>query len=282
MLGTAGLKLYGLRVTAIPPVGWFSTPWLQFAAVEWEVALGLWLLSGWLPVAAWFATGATFLLFAGISGSLGWTGQADCGCFGIKASPWYAFAVDVAALAALALARPRPNADQLGESWHRKLRPVAALALGVAVLFSAALVAATAMYGSVQGAVVRLQGKAVTAGSAYVDFGVGRPGQKLAASVEVTNWSDEPVRLIGGTSDCSCVLIDSLPIALAPGQAVVFPIRFRVPAADGGRFTRTAYLLTDNPRQPKVRLHVSCTIDQAAAEAPPARPAGGEPVAGVR
>jgi len=42
----AGLKLYGLNVTALPRVGWFAGPQVQVAAAAWELVLGLWLLSG--------------------------------------------------------------------------------------------------------------------------------------------------------------------------------------------------------------------------------------------
>ena len=41
LLAAAGLKLYGLGVSAVPRVGWFAQPWVQLAAAEWELALGL-------------------------------------------------------------------------------------------------------------------------------------------------------------------------------------------------------------------------------------------------
>jgi hypothetical protein len=107
LLAAAGLKLYGLSVSAIPRVGWFSQPWVQIAAAEWEVILGLWLLSGSYPRGAWLAALATFAAFAAVSGYLGWIGVASCGCFGvIKASPWWAFGLDAAVIVLLFICRP--------------------------------------------------------------------------------------------------------------------------------------------------------------------------------
>jgi hypothetical protein len=76
LLAAAGLKLYGLSVSAIPRVGWFSQPWVQLAVVEWELILGLWLLSGSYPRGAWLAALGTFAAFAAVSGYLGWIGVA--------------------------------------------------------------------------------------------------------------------------------------------------------------------------------------------------------------
>lgn len=107
LLAAAGLKLYGLNVSPFAQYGWLTAPWVQMLAVGWEVVLGLWLLSGAYRAGAWVATVGTFATFAAVSGYLGWIGQASCGCFGvIQASPWHAFAVDVTALALLAVARP--------------------------------------------------------------------------------------------------------------------------------------------------------------------------------
>lgn len=107
LLAAAGLKVYGLNVQPVAQHSILFHPTVQFAAVEWEIVLGAWLLSGRWPTEAWAAAVVTFLIFGGVSLHLGLTGQALCGCFGsVEASPWHAFAVDVAALALLAVRRP--------------------------------------------------------------------------------------------------------------------------------------------------------------------------------
>ena len=76
LIAAAGLKLYGLGVSAIPRVGWFAQPWVQLAAAEWELVLGFWLVSGSAPRLSWMAAVLTFASFAAISGYLGWIGVA--------------------------------------------------------------------------------------------------------------------------------------------------------------------------------------------------------------
>ncbi|HEY1487877.1 MAG TPA: hypothetical protein VGF84_17355 [Micromonosporaceae bacterium] len=59
LLTAAGLKLYGLGISAVPRVGWFAQPWVQLAAAEWELILGLWLVSGAAPIGGWLAAVGT-------------------------------------------------------------------------------------------------------------------------------------------------------------------------------------------------------------------------------
>src|SRR4051794_36300532 len=74
LLTAAGLKLYGMNVTAVPRVGWLATPRVQLVAAEWELILGLWLLSGARQAGAWVATTSTFAAFAALSGYFGMVG----------------------------------------------------------------------------------------------------------------------------------------------------------------------------------------------------------------
>jgi hypothetical protein len=108
LLSAAGLKLYGLGISAVPRVGWFAQPWIQLAVAEWEIVVGLWLVSGRYPLGSWIAAAGTFVAFAVVSGYLGAAGVSSCGCLGvIHASPWLAFGLDLAALSILSVARPQ-------------------------------------------------------------------------------------------------------------------------------------------------------------------------------
>jgi hypothetical protein len=209
LLAAAGLKLYGLSVSAIPRVGWFSQPWVQIAAAEWEVILGLWLLSGSYPRGAWLAALATFAAFAAVSGYLGWIGVASCGCFGvIKASPWWAFGLDAAVIVLLFICRPlRLTAMPVGT---RERVPEGVKWLGGAVVLLVGLTAvATVVYGSPAAALARLRGEVVTVADPYLDFGSGKAGESLEAAATIHNWSNRPVSLVGSTSD---VRVRPLPI----------------------------------------------------------------------
>ncbi len=125
----AGLKLFGMNVTALPRAGWFAMPQVQVATAEWELVLGLWLLSGAALYGAWLAAIGTFLGFAIVSAYFGWIGVAGCGCFGaIKTSPWTAFAVDVVAILALLIWRPRSNLPRTLPSRSSAVIPLGAAA----------------------------------------------------------------------------------------------------------------------------------------------------------
>ncbi len=262
-MAAAGLKLYGLNVSPFAQYGWFTAPSVQMAAVLWEIVLGLWLLSGAYRTGAWLAAVGTFLAFAGVSGYLGWIGQASCGCFGvIKASPWYAFGVDVAALVLLALTRPdwravraTPRAELL-----RVPTGFAGIVLGAGLILVVLTGATTWVYGSPAAAIARLQGAPLyTPG--YVDFEATKPGEAVERTVPVTNWTDHAVRLIGGTSDCSCVTTTNMPLTINPGETATVAVRLKVPASASGAFTRRVELWSDCDQRRAIRLTIGCRVE---------------------
>lgn len=261
LLVAAGLKLYGLSVSAVPAVGWFAQPWVQLASAEWEIVLGVWLLSGAYPFGAWLAAVGTFLAFATISGYLGWDGVASCGCFGaIHASPWWAFGIDVITLALLSVSWPCLAA---GEFYRpRVLVRTMTLWASVATLLFAVVVAAGSWYaGSPWAALSLLRGGPIAATPAHLDLGSGTVGTQLTSQVVLNNWSDRPIRVIGGTSDCSCVTHADLPVTIPPGESRPVTIVLRVPPSPAGRMTRVAELFTDYDQQPKIHLTLSCRVD---------------------
>ncbi len=263
LLAAAGLKLYGMNVAPFAQYGWLTAPGVQTLAVLWEVTLGLWLLSGAYRAGAWLAALGTFAAFAAVSGYLGWIGQANCGCFGVvRASPWHAFAVDVAALVLLALARPdwRAVLDTPRSEFLRVPTGFAGVLLGAGLILAVLTGAATLVSGSPAAALARLQGAPLYA-PGYVDFGTGRAGEVLEREVSVTNWTDRPVRLVGGTSDCSCITTEYMPLTIDPGQTAAVPVRLSVPRLVTGAFTRRAELWTDCDRQRTIRFAIGCRVE---------------------
>ncbi|HEY7327150.1 MAG TPA: MauE/DoxX family redox-associated membrane protein [Gemmataceae bacterium] len=264
LLSAAGLKIYGWSVTTVPPVGWFSAPGVQAAAIGWEILLGAWLLCGVAPFGLWLASIGTFTLLAGISGYLGWIGQATCGCFGtIKTSPWHVFAVDVSALGLLAVGHPRwefAKTVREGGVW-RSISPFAYFVVAVGVIIACLMGMGTWVYGSPQAALAHLRGESIVAKPEFVDFGTGKSGERLEADVEVQNWSDRPVWIYGGTSGCSCVVTKGLPITIPPGESRRIPMILKVPRSAPGTFTRYADLCTDSDKQRNIHLRVGCHVE---------------------
>jgi len=87
---------------------WSSRPFLIFL-VEFELALGLWFLSGLFKKAAWLTAWLCFSVFSVVTLYKGLTGAASCGCFGqVHVNPWITlFAIDLPAVIALTVFRPR-------------------------------------------------------------------------------------------------------------------------------------------------------------------------------
>jgi hypothetical protein len=195
-----------------------------------------------------------------VSGYLGAAGVSSCGCLGaIHASPWYAFAADVAALVLLVVGRPRREAVAVGG-----MRPAARAGLkwagGVGVLLVGLTAAGAAVYGSPDAALARLRGEKLLVDS-YLDFGTGKPGDTLEAPAIIRNVTDHPIRLVGGTSDCSCTVLRDLPVTIEPGGSAVVGIQLRIPTANNGQLTRTVFLRTDDPGQQTVRVAIGCRVE---------------------
>jgi hypothetical protein len=214
---------------------------------------------------AWSAAVATFLVFAGVSFSLGVSGQASCGCFGqIEASPWHAFAVDIAALALLVVARPdfRGMLSLDRARFLQAVRQAAVSIGGTSLVFGSIIGLASLAFGSPDAALARLRGERISIRPRTVNVGRVEPHQRIEVTVEVVNRTDRPVRLIGGTSDCSCVTINDLPTTLAPGEARQVSVEVRLPATHGF-FHRKAMFLTDCEQARAVLFDLVGTIDGA-------------------
>ena len=73
-------------------------------------------------------------------------------------------------------------------------------------------------FGSVPAAIAYFRGDRVSVRPRLVEIGDGAPGEIRLGTVEVTNWTDETVRIFGGTSDCSCTVLGDLPVTIPAKQ----------------------------------------------------------------
>ena len=96
---------------------WSYRPFL-ILTVEFELALGIWLLCGLFKKAAWLAALICFSLFSFITLYKGLSGAESCGCFGsVHVNPWVTlFAIDLPVLIALSIFRPVLSLKRKGES----------------------------------------------------------------------------------------------------------------------------------------------------------------------
>jgi len=112
----------------------------------------------------------------------------------------------------------------------------------------------TAIYGSPKAAFARLRGLDLIA--ADIDLGTGKAGEELEAVVKVHNISNHPIRLVGGTSDCSCTVVRDLPVTVEPGGTASVGIYLRISPTQSGSQTQTVTLRTDDSEQPSCGLRL--------------------------
>src|SRR5207249_8212034 len=128
-------------------------PNFQVGLIEFEILLGIWLLSGKSPIGSWIVALAGFASFAAVSSYLGWIGQASCGCFGrLSVNPWVAFGLDVVVIAILLVGRPDLKQLSVQSYLKSNLLPMAYGFAGVVVVSALFLALAHYGFGSVPAA----------------------------------------------------------------------------------------------------------------------------------
>lgn len=260
LLAAAGLKLFalgGVGGSTVPELGWFAQPQVQLLVAEWELLLGAWLLSGLHARASWGAALITFCAFAVVSGYLGLVGVASCGCLGaVHTNPWWVFGVDVSAAVLLVATRSTQEATKplLTISAFRWVVGTLIVAFGFVLIGSWYAGSILALQDALRGALISVL-------NPHVDFGSGRTGDQLSATVRVRNRTDRVVRIIGGSSDCSCSTLDELPVTIPPHGMIEVGVRLVVPQGKSGQFTRRVFLQTDHAEQGILPLRIGCRVE---------------------
>jgi hypothetical protein len=249
LLIAAGLKAVDVW-SGQPPSPLLPSPRWQIALIEVETLLGLWLLSGVYPRGAWLAAIGLFTTLAGFSLYLALEGQRWCKCFGdiLRVSPWLTFGLDVAAVTALLVFRPAGTHSHIGGAW---LRGIVHTALGAAIFL--ALIGSVVLLAAddLPQALARLRNESITVDPAVSEVGEGRDGEQRQLTFQLTNRTDRPIRVVGGTTAGYCVATIDLPITLPPGGARSIRVRATIRGGTG-RFHHQFVLYTDDQKQPVV------------------------------
>ena len=141
LLLLAAAVLKGMQLLSRPVLdsGIWTSRWFMILAVEFEILMGVWLLSGLYKKVAWLAAILCFVFFSGMSLYRAVIGAESCGCFGdVEVNPWVTlFAIDLPAVILLAVARPRPAGRWFGPA------PSLARIGGVGVFLTVSLITST-------------------------------------------------------------------------------------------------------------------------------------------
>jgi len=102
LLVSAALKADQLLVDEAAQDGLFGARWFLMAVVEFELMLGIWLLSGIFAFRCRQVVLVVFAMFAIVALQKGLSGESSCGCFGrLEVNPWWTFGLDLLVLRAL-------------------------------------------------------------------------------------------------------------------------------------------------------------------------------------
>ncbi len=115
LLVAAALKGYQLATEPTAEISLMTSRWFLVFSVEFELLLGLCLISGLFVRTVWLTTLGCFALFFCISLYKALSGEVSCGCFGsVQVNPWYSLCLDLAVVGALVRYRPALWGKEVG------------------------------------------------------------------------------------------------------------------------------------------------------------------------
>jgi hypothetical protein len=256
VLVAAGSKVFALVSGTVSDAPYASSPRLDMAIIEIEVLLGLLLVSGrWEHLAWWFA----FVFFVGaacVSGYLALQGVASCPCFGsLHVSPWISLTLDIVIIAMILLWRPALVA---AESAAVPARLTFVRGAQVALLFGGlGLLLWSAAPGNSSSTWIFRD--ALSVEPRLSSIGEGPRGEMRTFALSIRNNTDRPVRVVGGTYNCFCVAIESLPVVIPAGEAREISVSAQITGRDGS-FVRKLELYTDAPESPTLEALYEGTV----------------------
>jgi hypothetical protein len=112
-----------------------------------------------------------------------------------------------------------------------------------------------ATFGSIRGAIRYINGQFLVVDESLKSFGVTDSTQRPSVIFQVTNRSNESIRLLGCRTTCNCVTPERLPLTLKPGETRPFQVSFR-PSDHPSVVHMPMAIYTNNPDQPTLTLWI--------------------------
>jgi hypothetical protein len=134
------------------------------------------------------------------------------------------------------------------------------LSLSTGAFLSILVAIAYFQYGSLRGAVQRLQGHLLGVERHLIDLGEVEAESVSAVEYNVRNLSNAPLQIIGARVDCGCVDASHLPISLSPGASSTLAFKFHAPRSDVSLPAQHEIELYLDQPSPQVSLGFSAVV----------------------
>jgi hypothetical protein len=208
LLVTAGLKTQAAFADSPLETGFLTNRWGVLAIAEFELFLGAWLLTNFLP---WLARGcalASFLCFLGFSIASILAGERSCSCFGnLMVSPWFALMVDVASLSALLAFQPPADTASVTLSSRQRIFMIFIAGLLLAIPNALALTEDA-------------RRPLLVSSEQLVDLGVLSRGECRGSTLWLTNEGTTPVEIETVESTCHCLKLEGARRTVSPSETI--------------------------------------------------------------
>jgi len=190
---------------------------LEVLSALWvcEIALGLWLISGFNRVQALLFGILAFIGLAIVSGRLAMQGVPDCGCLGmLPTNPWIMCGLDIVSAVGLSVALSYSTDRSM---FRQGLRRFLASSTTIAVILAAIAFAVVGSYGSLEAALKNWQGHSLEVPRSVEAVPVAEDDHSRA-TISVQNIGNSSIRIIGSDVCCGSRVDNSFPITLQPGE----------------------------------------------------------------
>lgn len=251
LIGAATLKVLGNG----QEVKLFSPLLISFATLV-ELFVGVLLLTNFSKRLSWILGVSLFISLTLFSANTAISGVSDCGCFGpLKVNPWITTCFNVTAVLLLLLARLfSPSKGIISEIFFVIVVSIAGL--GLASFASGAYADHVVAY---------LKGDLVYLAPSFTDIGLASPGEKRLLRIRVYNLTSQPVKVVGGSVACSCMVVNELPPLIPANGSVEVGIEIKI-NNQPGLFGYTFQLFTDYKKKPNLTGAVTGKISELAPE----------------
>ena len=238
---------------------------IRVIAILAEAILVLWLVFGKTGQVLRVVIGCCFLGFAMYSLWSWIAGARTCACFGSAARvpPWLMVIVD-SFVAAMAL-----RYHYIAVPYSHDMSACSSVAVRRLVLGTAlAVCAGSLIYGTPSAFAGSLAGKVLTNSQPYVAVGIVPLNATREVMFEFTNLTAEPVQIVGVRKSCGCVVLEELPLTVAPLGMHRFSVALKTHSFRSSGLLDTHFeLLLDQPSYP-IHLRISAFVDATRTESP--------------